>query len=128
MTGACRDVERVKVTVLTEGTPHPTLKGSSAPGNLRPLVGLSLFVEVQGVESCRILMDTGTFWKKLRHNAKALGKDLLSIDCGFITHWHFDHTGAHLHFHFPIPAQGWAASSDNGCTNKGWWMRAADTI
>ena len=26
--------------------------------------------------------------------AKELGKDLQGIDCGFITHWHFDHTGA----------------------------------
>ena len=88
-------VDKVDVTVLVEAGAHPTLEGSSAKGNLRPLVGLALFVEVaRGPETYRILMDTSSLWKKLKHNAEALGKDLREIDCGFISHWHFDHSGA----------------------------------
>lgn len=89
-------VDHVKVTVLVEGEgDHPTLKGTSMPKKLRPLVGLSLYVEVKrNSETSRILMDTGTSWSRLEHNASVLGKDLRGIDCGFITHWHFDHTGA----------------------------------
>ncbi len=88
-------VDKVQVTVLVEGEDHPTLKGSQAPKKLRPLVGLSLYVEVtKDSRVSRILMDTGTSWARLEHNAKELGKDLQGIDCGFITHWHFDHTGA----------------------------------
>lgn len=87
--------DKVEVTVLVEAGTHPTLEGSSAKGNLRPLVGLALFVEVtRDSKTYSILMDTGTFWKKLKHNAGVLGKDLQGIDCGFISHWHFDHSGA----------------------------------
>jgi len=87
--------DRVDVTVLVEGGEKPGLKGSSASGDRRILVGLSLFVEARGPDgTCRVLMDTGTSWARLRHNAAALGKDLDAIDCGVITHWHFDHSGA----------------------------------
>lgn len=87
--------ESVKVTVLMEGDEHPQLKGSSGGPKVRPLVGLSLFIEVTGGgRTRRILMDTGTLWRRLRHNASVLGLDFDRLDCGFITHWHFDHTGA----------------------------------
>jgi len=85
----------VEVTVLVEAGKKPGLRGSSAPGNLRALVGLALFVEARGKGgTVRVLMDTGSCPRKLMHNAAVLGKDLDAIDCGVITHWHFDHSGA----------------------------------
>jgi len=87
--------ERVKITVLVEGGKHPDLKGSWELRHNRPLVGLSLYVEaIQDSRTYRILMDVGTTWKRLRHNAETLGVDLDRIDCGVLSHWHFDHTGA----------------------------------
>lgn len=87
--------ERVRITILVEGGQHPALKGSWELRHIRPLVGLSLYVEaIQGSRTYRILMDVGTTWKRLRHNAKTLGVDLGQIDCGVLSHWHFDHTGA----------------------------------
>ncbi len=89
-----KTVESISITVLVEGAAHPFLKGSRAPAAVRPLVGLSLYLEINSKEPYRLLMDTGTFWIKLRHNGEALGKDLAGIDCGVITHWHFDHSAA----------------------------------
>ena len=88
----------VKITVLVEGGAHPHLIGSKPDSRTRPLVGLSLYVEVDDgtkphSKTHKILMDVGTTWKRLKHNADWLGVDLDRIDCGFITHWHFDHTG-----------------------------------
>jgi len=87
--------ESVEITVLVEGGERPGLMGSSAKGDRRVLAGLSLFVEARREgKTSRILLDTGSRWARLKHNAEALGKDLDSIDCGVITHWHFDHSGA----------------------------------
>jgi len=87
--------DSVDVTVLVEGGEKPGLKGSAARGDRRILAGLSLFVEARaGDGTRRVLMDTGSSWDRLRHNAAALGRDLDAIDCGVITHWHFDHSGA----------------------------------
>ena len=87
--------ESVTVTVLVEGGEHETLMGSREGNLFRVLTGLSFLVEVvhEG-KTYNILMDTGTSWKRLKFNAEKMNKDLSKIDCGFITHWHFDHTGA----------------------------------
>jgi 7,8-dihydropterin-6-yl-methyl-4-(beta-D-ribofuranosyl)aminobenzene 5'-phosphate synthase len=88
-------LDSVDVTVLVEGGEKPGLKGTAAKGDRRILVGLSLYVEARGQgNTYRVLMDTGSKWPRLMHNAAALGKDLAAIDCGVITHWHFDHSGA----------------------------------
>lgn len=87
--------ERVDVTVLVESGRREGLKGSAARGPLRALVGLALFVEARARDrTLRVLMDTGRCPERLLHNASALGKDLDDMDCGMITHWHLDHSGA----------------------------------
>ncbi len=116
-------VDSVDITVLVEGGEKPGLQGSTAKGDRRILVGLSLFVEArQDGQSSRILMDTGSRWSRLKHNAAALGKDLDSIDGGVITHWHFDHSGAlpallkHMNRRVPfyVPAREPSLSPING--------------
>jgi len=111
--------ERVEVTVLVERGRKPGLKGWAAPGNLGALVGLALFVEAHGQgRTFRVLMDTGTCCRRLVQNAAALGKDLDTVDCGVITHWHVDHSGAlpgllkrmtkPPPFHVPVREPAWS--------------------
>lgn len=77
----------LKITVLTDDSPHPDNP------RLRAERGLSLYIELNG---CRILCDTGAS-DRFVENAAAMGIPL-RIDLGFISHGHADHTGGLGHF------------------------------
>ena len=53
--------------------------------------GFSCLVEVENIP--RILFDTGASGSVLLHNMEKLNIDPKSIDCVFISHNHWDHTG-----------------------------------
>lgn len=73
----------MKVTIVYEN--HSGFKKGLLGGH-----GFSALVEHGGI---RVLVDTGTDGKVLLNNMKALGIEPDSIDCLFITHGHYDHTG-----------------------------------
>lgn len=78
----------IKITVLTDNTPNPTLTKLTAEH------GLSMLIEYNGA---RILCDTGlstAFWT----NAQAMGISLTDIDWTFLSHGHKDHSGGLLTF------------------------------
>lgn len=55
--------------------------------NLSPEWGLSFYLEYEGN---KILLDTGASGRFLK-NADAMGIDLAAIDCGVLSHAHYDH-------------------------------------
>lgn len=73
----------MKITIITDNTVY-------RPG-LKSEWGLSCLVEVENTP--RILFDTGASGPVFLHNMKKLDIDPKSIDCVFISHDHWDHTG-----------------------------------
>ncbi len=56
--------------------------------------GLSvLLTGRRGAETHRILFDVGPYPAVWLENARHLDLDLASIECVFLSHWHFDHSG-----------------------------------
>ncbi|HHW55008.1 MAG TPA: MBL fold metallo-hydrolase [Firmicutes bacterium] len=56
--------------------------------------GIALLVELySGGETRRILLDTGQEAAPILHNMEILGIDPAAIDCIFLSHCHYDHTG-----------------------------------
>jgi 7,8-dihydropterin-6-yl-methyl-4-(beta-D-ribofuranosyl)aminobenzene 5'-phosphate synthase len=56
--------------------------------------GLSVLATARrGDESRTMLFDVGPYPKVWLDNAEHLGIDLASIECIFLSHWHFDHSG-----------------------------------
>ena len=55
--------------------------------NLSPEWGLSFYLEYEGN---KILLDTGASGRFIK-NADAMGIDLAAIDCGVLSHAHYDH-------------------------------------
>ena len=53
--------------------------------------GLSFYIETRDK---KFLLDTGTSPEILEHNLKRAGKDLSDLDMLFLSHGHYDHTGA----------------------------------
>lgn len=56
--------------------------------------GLSvLLTGRRGTETHRVLFDVGPYPAVWLENARHLALDLASIECLFLSHWHFDHSG-----------------------------------
>ena len=56
--------------------------------------GLSIFLELNfGLESMKLLWDTGASSEVMLHNADALDLDLCHLDLICLSHGHYDHTG-----------------------------------
>jgi 7,8-dihydropterin-6-yl-methyl-4-(beta-D-ribofuranosyl)aminobenzene 5'-phosphate synthase len=73
----------VKITIITDNTVHKQ--------GLRVEWGFSCLVEAK--DTPRILFDTGASGSVLLHNMKRLNIEPKTIDCVFISHGHWDHTG-----------------------------------
>ena len=73
----------MKITIISDNTVHK-------PG-LKSEWGFSCLVEAEGTP--RILFDTGTSGSVLLHNMEKLNIGPKTIDCVFISHGHWDHTG-----------------------------------
>lgn len=73
---------------LPAGSPHGEAVGRQG---LRSEWGFSCLVEVENTP--KILFDTGASGSILLHNMEKLNIDPKSIDCIFISHDHWDHTG-----------------------------------
>jgi 7,8-dihydropterin-6-yl-methyl-4-(beta-D-ribofuranosyl)aminobenzene 5'-phosphate synthase len=73
----------MKVTIITDNTVYKQ--------GLKSEWGFSCLVEAENAP--RILFDTGASGPVLLHNMGKLNIDPKSIDCVFISHDHWDHTG-----------------------------------
>jgi 7,8-dihydropterin-6-yl-methyl-4-(beta-D-ribofuranosyl)aminobenzene 5'-phosphate synthase len=73
----------MKITIITDNTVH-----NSA---LKSEWGFSCLVEIK--DTPKILFDTGASGSVLLHNMEQLHIDPESIECVFISHSHWDHTG-----------------------------------
>ncbi|MBN2542188.1 MBL fold metallo-hydrolase [bacterium] len=73
----------MRITLITDNTVYK--KG------LRSEWGFACLVEIENTP--RILFDTGASGGVLLHNMEKLNIDPRSIDCVFISHNHWDHTG-----------------------------------
>ena len=78
----------MKATVLVDNNTKDLLK---------PEWGLSILIETNGH---KILLDTGTTGIFVE-NAESMGIDLESVDCGVLSHAHFDHADGMEAF-FPL--------------------------
>lgn len=65
------------------------IENTSADGRVRPEFGLSLLVRCKGGE---VLFDMGAS-ARFSENAEVLGCDLAGVDCGVVSHAHYDHGG-----------------------------------
>lgn len=73
----------MKVKILMDNR-----EGKSPKIKFRTEWGFAAFIEFAGKN---ILLDTGASAKFVR-NAKAMGVDLSEVDCGILSHAHFDHS------------------------------------
>ena len=81
------EVDRVTITALV-------VDDAGYDTELWGEFGLSLLVEVEKKDrKLRLLVDTGLTSEPLLHNMKLLDIAPDSIDCIFLTHCHYDHTG-----------------------------------
>ncbi|MDD4651347.1 MAG: MBL fold metallo-hydrolase [Methanothrix sp.] len=81
-------LQELRLTVLVD---------SSAPfavSSLWAQHGLSIFLKLDyGIETMKMLLDTGAGSEVLLHNADALNIDLSCLDLICLSHGHYDHTG-----------------------------------
>mgnify|MGYP000223934204 CR=1 FL=1 len=73
----------MKITIISDNTVYSS--------GLRREWGFSCLVEAESTP--RILFDTGASGSVLSHNMEKLKIDAKTIDCVFISHNHWDHTG-----------------------------------
>jgi len=73
----------MKITIISDNTVYRS--------GLRREWGFSCLVEAESAP--RILFDTGASGSVLSHNMEKLNIDAKTIDCVFISHNHWDHTG-----------------------------------
>lgn len=80
-------VEKARVTILAED-----LAGYDSPLNAK--FGLSMLLEVQvGDHETQVLYDANQSSKPVLDNLHSLGISLDRLNCIFLSHCHFDHTG-----------------------------------
>jgi len=77
----------MKIRIITDNTVYKPEVNSK----LKKEWGFSSLIESEDFPS--ILFDTGASGEVLLNNIKVLGIDVQRIDCIFISHNHFDHTG-----------------------------------
>ena len=77
---------KIRVTILCENSASPPL----------PVLGEHGFAAFIETDQGNYLFDTGQ-GLSLSHNAKYLKKDLSTINSVFLSHGHYDHTGALAH-------------------------------
>ncbi len=76
----------LQITVLFDNYVHSTKKGQG----LEPMWGFAAFIQFNGK---KILFDTGSNGRILKHNAQKLNTGLRQADYLFISHPHWDHIG-----------------------------------